>query len=76
MCAGLLHRSFAAKEAAQDDKTLALSHSNFTERHPSRQWLSLILRTDGEARKIPRFACGTATLGMTPTGTTIVGNPN
>jgi hypothetical protein len=34
MCAGLLHRSFAAKEAAQDDKTLALSHSNFTERHP------------------------------------------
>jgi hypothetical protein len=26
----------AAKEAAQDDKTLALSHSNFTERHPSR----------------------------------------
>ena len=36
MCAGFLHRSFPAKEAAQDDQTLALSHSNFTERHPSR----------------------------------------
>ena len=36
MCASLLHRSVAAKEAAQDNQTLALSHSNFTERHPSR----------------------------------------